>query len=788
VDILVVTTRDTTARARATVRSALPHGAVQVLDLDGGYVPVDDERVLDPADAALDAAELHTWAVLHRPEVVRARAAARHVAGLADGAAPVVVTTPGVLLLAPPDALAAAAERDGLALVARTAGPPTDDGRHPGTADLLAVGGFAPELLAVSPGRADVLALWDDALRRGDDVGAWTALAAAVVPHSVLRDATTLVSATSLLPRHRVADGADGLLLDGRPVTALDLTRADPDVPWLLDAAATGDPRARLSDHPALAARVASALADLGEDARALPDPVAPWARTSTGAAVDAPLRALYAAAADDTGPGTPVAGPPDPFDPTQRDALVDWLTAPTAGGAPGRYLRALRDGRADLRAVYRWVPGRDEEAFVTWATEHAAAEGADAALVAESARRWTAPPPPPATYEPGVNVVGFLRGELGIGESARLLVQALDAAGVPRVPVPVETHLSSRQRPVDPRLPAHPAPLATTVLCVNSDLTPTVASSLPVAYDRTYRIGMWYWEVEELPASQHGGFAAVDEVWVATDFIRAAVEPHTDLPVRTLTPPLPQRPATGPTVGRAGLGLPDVPLFLFAFDFLSTAERKNPIGLVDAFCRAFGPEDGPVLVVKSINADQRPADAERLRLRVAGLPHVLLLEDYLDADRRDALMAACDCYVSLHRSEGLGLTMAEAMAWGKPVIATRYSGNLQFMSDENSYLVDWTPVPVPDDAAPYPAGATWAQPDLDDAARLMRAVVEDPAEARRRGERAAADIATRHSPAAAGAAIAARLDEIAAATASTAGVPPSTARRLLGRLRSARG
>ena len=199
-------------------------------------------------------------------------------------------------------------------------------------------------------------------------------------------------------------------------------------------------------------------------------------------------------------------------------------------------------------------------------------------------------------------------------------------------------------------------------------------------------------------------------------------------------------------------------------FDFLSTFERKNPLGLVEAFTRAFAPGEGPVLVLKSINADQRPAQAEQLRLAVAGRPDILLLEDYLDADARDALVAGCDCYVSLHRAEGLGLTMAEAMAYGKPVVATGYSGNLQFMSEENSFLVPWRPAPVPAGAEPYPAGGTWAEPDLDAAAAVLRRVVDEPELAAARGTRAAADIATLHSASAAGAAVAARLTELAAA------------------------
>lgn len=780
-DIVIVTTSRTAALARLTARSTpAPGPDLLVLDLDGSYRPVGGERVLMPADVAIGTAELHGWAVRYADDAVRSLAAQRLVtdrAARGDGDV-VVLVEPGVLLLATPDDLVAAAAEHGLALVARSAVPP-DDGRHPTVAEVLRAGGFAPGLLALRPDRPDVLTVWAAAAETTDGCGTgWLVGALATVPHTVLRDPATLVSAWSLAPEHVVRSVGGQLRLDERPVVALDLTELDPTRPWLLGGSPAGDPRARLSDHPALAAVVAEVAEQVAADRVPAAVPRDDLDRTSMGAPVDPALRSLYRA------DGAAIA--PDPFDPAHRAAVLDWLTEPSGTGAPGRYLLAVRDLRPDLRASFPWVPGRDEEALVTWAADHAAAEGFDRDLVAECVRRWTPPPLPPARYEPGVNVVGFLRGELGIGESARLLLGALASAGVPHVPVPVETHLASRQRPGTAGRTARTAPLATTVVCVNSDLTPAVTASLPVAFDRTYRIGMWYWEVEEFPATQHGGLSAVDEVWVATDFIRRAVEPHTALPVRTLTPPLPQRPPGGPRLSRADLDLPEGPLFLFAFDFLSTAERKNPLGLVEAFCAAFGPQDGPVLVVKSINADQRPADAERLRLRVAGLPHVLLMEDYLDADARDALMAACDCYVSLHRSEGLGLTMAEAMAWGKPVIATRYSGNLEFMTDENSYLVDWSPVPIPADAAPYPPGSTWAEPDLAHAARLLRRVIEHPEEAAARGARAAQDIASVHSPAAAGRRIAARLAEIAELTAPE-GASASRGRRALDRLRGAR-
>ncbi len=157
---------------------------------------------------------------------------------------------------------------------------------------------------------------------------------------------------------------------------------------------------------------------------------------------------------------------------------------------------------------------------------------------------------------------------------------------------------------------------------------------------------------------------------------------------------------------------MPDRFALLFIFDFLSVLERKNPLGLVDAFTRAFRPDEGPMLVIKTINGDLRLSDLERLRAVAGDRRDVLIVDRYYTEEQKNALVGACDCYVSLHRSEGFGLTMAEAMALGKPVIATGYSGNLHFMTPENSYLVDYVRVNVPTGCEPYPTTACWAEPE----------------------------------------------------------------------------
>lgn len=347
---------------------------------------------------------------------------------------------------------------------------------------------------------------------------------------------------------------------------------------------------------------------------------------------------------------------------------------------------------------------------------------------------------PPAARHRPrgewrqrGVNVIGFFEAELGIGESARLLVEGVEAAGWP---VATSSYYRHHNRAANPY--RHRGgeggrwPYATNVLCLNGDLLPTYAAERPEVLAGRRNIAMWHWELEELPEAFVGALDAVDEVWAGSDFARDAIAAKTDKPVHTVVLPIPVRSGHPPHT-RAEVGLPEGFVFGYTLDANSTLARKNPDGLIRAFCRAFRPGEGPLLVVKMINsAPGRGRDA--LTAMAAGRPDVLLVEGYLSPELSVSWTGLVDCYVSLHRSEGFGLTLAEAMSWGVPVIATGYSGNLDFMSPDNSHLVRWTPGSVPSGAEPYPPGARWAEPDIDDAARAMRTVWEHPDQARRVG------------------------------------------------------
>jgi glycosyltransferase involved in cell wall biosynthesis len=206
---------------------------------------------------------------------------------------------------------------------------------------------------------------------------------------------------------------------------------------------------------------------------------------------------------------------------------------------------------------------------------------------------------------------------------------------------------------------------------------------------------------------------------------------------------PLVLLPTVPTSLIRSDVGLPDDRfLFGFAFDYLSVFARKNPVGLVDAYCRAFGPDDGAMLVLKTIHAEAFPAAAAQLREAVADRDDILFIDGFLSSLEIRAFFQLLDCYVSLHRAEGLGLTLASAMAAGVPTIATGWSGNLEFMTADNSVLVPYDLRDVGPGAAPYPPEALWAEPDVHAASDAMRALFDDRSLAARLGARARSDLA----------------------------------------------
>ena len=359
------------------------------------------------------------------------------------------------------------------------------------------------------------------------------------------------------------------------------------------------------------------------------------------------------------------------------------------------------------------------------------------------------------------MNVAGFLRGEFGLAEAARATVRALTAADVPHAlnNVPAPHH---RELDVSTTRFSDDNPYRVNLVHVNPAELPEFWRARGAAYRRgRYNIGFWYWEMPRLPPRWMPAFRGLNEIWVASSFCQQHLASVSPVPVVKMICPVAFDEAEL-HADRARFGLPEHTfVFLFAFDCLSVVERKNPLAVCAAFARAFAGRDDVLLVVKCMNSQATPAFLDEIRRATRGF-RFQLLDGHLAREQSLELLQTADCFVSLHRSEGLGLGLAESMYLGKPTIATGYGGNMDFMTPANSFLVNHRMVELERDHGPYQRGDRWADPDVDHAATLMRQVESDPRLARERGVQAAADIREKLSPRAAGLAMASRLRVIA--------------------------
>ena len=290
-------------------------------------------------------------------------------------------------------------------------------------------------------------------------------------------------------------------------------------------------------------------------------------------------------------------------------------------------------------------------------------------------------------------------------------------------------------------------------VFNVNADQLPQVVAHLgPALRPDAYRIMVPFWELEDLPDPWLGAFDLVDEVWAPTRFIQAALalKPGQVTGKPVLRMPLLLHFDPPAAADRSAFGLPtDRFLFFFAFDYFSFIGRKNPMAVVRAFKAAFrgrgGSHPAAGLVIKTLNAEVVPEAGRALRDMLREDPDVTLIERTLTRDETLQLIGACDAVVSLHRSEGLGLLVAEGMALGKPVIATDYSATTELVTPRTGWPVDCKLVAVGEGEYPFHEGQVWAEPDPSHAAWQMRRVFEDGAEATRRARAAHDHLATEY-------------------------------------------
>ncbi len=379
-------------------------------------------------------------------------------------------------------------------------------------------------------------------------------------------------------------------------------------------------------------------------------------------------------------------------------------------------------------------------------------------------------PPAPAATIRPGkyrqpggVNLVGFVRGQSGLGEDVRMASLALDAADIPHVLVDVATPSAIPQgdnalaHRLTDRL-VH----GISIYCMSAfDMATLYLDRGPAFFSERYRIGYWPWELPRFPALWDQAFSLVDEIWTGSEYTARAYRARRSRPVRRL--PCPVTLPRVQSIPRRDLALynNDAFVFVYPFDVNSYLARKNPLALVRAFRRAFPSAQRDVALLLRVNGDPNghPGWLE-VAAECSADDRITILAGTFDRPKALGVIAACDCLVSPHRAEGFGRNIAEAILLGIPVLATEFSGCTDFLAPEEG--IPFEIMTVQDGSYPFAEGQCWAEPSIDKMARRMQQIRLDrrnnPAAVQQRLISRRSEIAEAYSPHTTGRAFAKRL------------------------------
>lgn len=332
-----------------------------------------------------------------------------------------------------------------------------------------------------------------------------------------------------------------------------------------------------------------------------------------------------------------------------------------------------------------------------------------------------------PGAFEGGVNLFGLFKAEIGLAQGLKLYASALEKSGVPHTFLNTNflSWLPQKDTAFDSRLSARPR-YAINLVHINPDQWIQACGMFPQkAFDGHYNIGVWLWELEDIPEKWHDTFPYVNELWAPSRFIADALKKVSPVPVTFIPYGMDVPVAEG--LFRSDFDLPENKFLVLAmYDSNSFMSRKNPMAAVEAFHQAFGDKPEKAHLVLKIN---NPTEHDLAALRgVFGSDDTYtLITGTMPKPRLNALIRLCDVFISLHRSEGFGLVMAEAMALGRPVVATNWSANVEFMPGNAACMVDYDLIPVDNAYQWGQAGQRWADAHVDHAAEYLRRLADDP-------------------------------------------------------------
>ena len=334
--------------------------------------------------------------------------------------------------------------------------------------------------------------------------------------------------------------------------------------------------------------------------------------------------------------------------------------------------------------------------------------------------------------YPAGINLIGDIQAETGLGQSMRILAGILEKSRIPFVILQVDQlgQLVHDIHTWDHKI-SEKAVYQTNLIHINTSDWAECYMKLPKeVLDKRYNIAYWLWELEEFPKKWVPCMDTVDEIWAPSEFICQAIRKCTEKPVRHI--PYEIALTTPVKYGRSHFGLDqDVFYCLCMYDFKSVSERKNPRGMIQAFKQAFTEQEANEkkigFIIKVNHADKKE-ELESLQNELKDYQYIKYVTGNLTRDEVESLIAVSDVYMSLHRSEGFGLPAAEAMFLGTAVVATNWSATTEFMDAQSACLVDYRMVTTDKQIGPYPKGSAWADADVKQAAGYLRRLFEDEA------------------------------------------------------------
>lgn len=404
---------------------------------------------------------------------------------------------------------------------------------------------------------------------------------------------------------------------------------------------------------------------------------------------------------------------------------------------------------RPDVQAVYPLTT--ESECFLGWFERHGIEEHQLWALLSSSEQKrlllkepWQsrygdAIKPKQLSFRErpfGVNLIGYVFGQLGIGEDLRMAARAMLAADIPFTLIDFQPGKDIPQN--DRSLAAYVAvegEYAINIFCMTAlEYGRFYAERGNKQLEGRYNIGYFPWELNRCPDEWEDLVQHVDEVWVSTQHTYNAFFPVTTKPI--LIMPMAVELGKISNFGtqeqtRQHFGLlPKAKLFCFSFDLNSSIHRKNPEACVEAFLQAFPADkfskNAVGLVIKIHPPTRHHSVWEKLKQTAAKDERIQIIQVTLSRPDLLALYQCCDCFLSLHRAEGFGRGIAEAMQLGLHVITTGYSGNMDFCDEPYADLVEYTLVKIKKGQYPFGVRQVWANANISHAANLMRAFFDN--------------------------------------------------------------